>query len=392
MGSGSLINKEYDRYEREGKKVEDHFRKEILFDFATFKEMNDKEREIVNEDFVADPRTYNRILGGSFSGQYNNGCLIIEHEGQKHTLAEWEAILGIDREIIRQRYKKGMTMQQIIDIPPRERDKIWFMLDGEGHTIYEWVKISGLDYNTLRRRLVDLKMSVEEAVTKPKAEPKRYPYKGQMLTMQQLVKMSGLSAPVISARMNSYKWSVERAVDTPLMPNPISIWEQKFEWNGGSYTIEELVELSGGTLFKQTIHDRIRAGWDMDRIMSTPSPAFDSRKKLYDYHGKKLTIEEGAALNGMSVAGLQLRMSQKKMSFEEAVDMPMLRHRNQLFEFNGESHTINEWAKIKGIPHMIIRQRMRNNGVTFEQAITTPYYKGKGMFRKVKANSKHTAQ
>lgn len=390
MGSGAQLNRDYAKYIKAGKKIEEHFKKEILFDFDNFNEMNNKERELVNESFVADSKTYNRILGGSCAGNYHNGRIVIEYNGQTHSIAEWEAILGISRFVIRHRYNKGMTMQQIIDIPPRERDKVWFKSTGEGHTIYEWVKISGLDYDTLRRRLSDMKMPVDEAVTKPKTEPQRFAYKGRMLTLKQLTKISGLKRLIIETRIKQYKWPIEKAVDTPLMPNPVSIWEQKFEWRGGSYTIKELAEMSDGKVFKQTIHDRIKDGWDIDKIMSTPSKAVDHswRKKKYVYHDEMLTLDEVAERTGISKNVIQTRML-KGMSFEKAISMPMLKHRNQLFKLNNESHTLNEWSVIKHIPSSVIRNRM-SKGMSFEEAITKPYYPGKGAFRHFKSEMRRS--
>jgi len=41
-----------------------NFKREILFSFNTFDEMNNKEIEIVNEDFIKLNNTYNKVLGG----------------------------------------------------------------------------------------------------------------------------------------------------------------------------------------------------------------------------------------------------------------------------------------------------------------------------------------
>lgn len=43
----------------------ERFRKEILFDFDNYEEMNNKEKELVNEEFVMREDTYNLNLGGS---------------------------------------------------------------------------------------------------------------------------------------------------------------------------------------------------------------------------------------------------------------------------------------------------------------------------------------
>ena len=43
----------------------DNFKKEILYVYDNFYDMNDKEIELVNEDFVNDEISYNRMIGGS---------------------------------------------------------------------------------------------------------------------------------------------------------------------------------------------------------------------------------------------------------------------------------------------------------------------------------------
>lgn len=59
MGSGTAIGRALKKYGRE------NFEKEILFEFHSFAEMNEKEAEIVNEEFIARKDTYNLKTGGS---------------------------------------------------------------------------------------------------------------------------------------------------------------------------------------------------------------------------------------------------------------------------------------------------------------------------------------
>lgn len=58
IGSGVELNLDIEKFGR------DNFKREILFDFDSFEEMDNKERELVNEDFVARPDTYNLCFGG----------------------------------------------------------------------------------------------------------------------------------------------------------------------------------------------------------------------------------------------------------------------------------------------------------------------------------------
>ena len=59
MGSGVRITKDIKKFGRE------NFTKEILFEFDNEKDMLDKEKEIVNEEFILKKNTYNVITGGS---------------------------------------------------------------------------------------------------------------------------------------------------------------------------------------------------------------------------------------------------------------------------------------------------------------------------------------
>ena len=70
LGSGHLFYKAVRKY---GVK---NFKKEVLFIFDNEEEMLDKERELVNEEFIKDDSNYNLIVGGT--GSYsqlhgNNG-------------------------------------------------------------------------------------------------------------------------------------------------------------------------------------------------------------------------------------------------------------------------------------------------------------------------------
>lgn len=58
MGSGKYITRAIEKYGVE------NFKKEILFECPSQEELNAKEREIVNEEFVKRTDTYNLVLGG----------------------------------------------------------------------------------------------------------------------------------------------------------------------------------------------------------------------------------------------------------------------------------------------------------------------------------------
>jgi group I intron endonuclease len=59
IGSGTALKKDVDKFGIE------NFTTEILFDFETQKEMDNKERELVDEAFITRTDTYNMIPGGA---------------------------------------------------------------------------------------------------------------------------------------------------------------------------------------------------------------------------------------------------------------------------------------------------------------------------------------
>lgn len=78
MGSGELLNLAKKKYGLE------NFKREILFDFDSREEMNKKEIELVNEQFVRRADTYNATLGG------NGGFYHVNSERKNWSQEQWE--------------------------------------------------------------------------------------------------------------------------------------------------------------------------------------------------------------------------------------------------------------------------------------------------------------
>ena len=70
LGSGVALKKSISKHGKE------NFRKEVLFIFDSEQEMNLKEKELITEEFVARPDTYNLGVGGEGGAHF---------KGKKHT-------------------------------------------------------------------------------------------------------------------------------------------------------------------------------------------------------------------------------------------------------------------------------------------------------------------
>lgn len=77
MGSGTILNRAIEKYGI------DKFTKEILFECDNEVEMNQKEAEIVDEEFVARLDTYNVKLGGQGGWDFCNNNTVMQSEKSK---------------------------------------------------------------------------------------------------------------------------------------------------------------------------------------------------------------------------------------------------------------------------------------------------------------------
>ncbi len=76
LGSGKIIQRAIKKYS------EENFKREILFDFDNREEMNEKEAELVNEEFITRDDTYNLKPGGEGNWWYCNQKLTSEERSK----------------------------------------------------------------------------------------------------------------------------------------------------------------------------------------------------------------------------------------------------------------------------------------------------------------------
>jgi len=111
FGSGKLIRKAIKKYGI------NNFKKEILHECSSKEEMDQKEKEIVNEDFVKSKNTYNLKVGGDGGFDYiNTKCRDKLYEIQKKGTKTVQKLLQTDkdwRNFFSNRVKQGMDKKEV---------------------------------------------------------------------------------------------------------------------------------------------------------------------------------------------------------------------------------------------------------------------------------------
>lgn len=91
--------------------------------------------------------------------QANNkrNTLRLEYNGETHTTLEWEEITGITSGTIRQRLWNGWSVERALTVPMKKFGKRSAKLvlehNGQRHTVVEWSNITGISSATIRKRL-----------------------------------------------------------------------------------------------------------------------------------------------------------------------------------------------------------------------------------------------
>ena len=90
-----------------------------------------------------------------------------EYNGEVHSIAEWARILGVKRELLRDRINRlGWSVDKAFSTPPSPINQ-YFEYNGESHTWKEWSDITGINENTLRGRYNDAHWSIEKTLSAP---------------------------------------------------------------------------------------------------------------------------------------------------------------------------------------------------------------------------------
>lgn len=150
MGSGYALRHAKKKY---GIK---NFTKELLFSFETEDEMYDKEREIVNSEFIKRKDVYNQSLGGRGAKHSKIKTELIEINGIFHTKKEWCQIYNKNFEnTLHQMYDHNISFKEALFKERQRRAVVYIEFNGQNKRINEWVKITGIARTTIRKRYME---------------------------------------------------------------------------------------------------------------------------------------------------------------------------------------------------------------------------------------------
>ena len=132
LGSGRELKVDIQKFGRE------NFKREILFDFDTFKEMDDKEKELVTEEFIAREETYNVRLGGQNVDWYElekRGVIKHTREHAIHAVSFFVERLKSDSEF-RRKYSQHQSeiMRKYYYEHPEIANRFRFCWLGKSHS------------------------------------------------------------------------------------------------------------------------------------------------------------------------------------------------------------------------------------------------------------------
>ena len=159
--------------------------------------------------------------------------------GERITIRELAARIGVSKSALHHRVKSGMT-GDALTAPAVERKPVEITHNGETHTADEWSKITGIRAKTIRQRLKD-GWTTQEALTPgrrvrpakmtphqkqrlnfsrgaPRApKGQLHAFNGKSLTLRQWSNETGIPLNTLQVRLGRQGWSIEQALSTPLI-------------------------------------------------------------------------------------------------------------------------------------------------------------------------------
>lgn len=192
----------------------------------------------------------------NMSTQQNNrgNNIILFYKEEYRTIREWSDILGIEYEVIRDRYYKGWEVKDILEKPKNSHRKL-LTLYGETKSLVDWSKELNIGISTLRYRMNN-GFSDDEIIN--------------------------------GKRSNSKKKESKIMLKYDNKEKSLSEWSKELNINLG------------------TLYNRYYKGWSNEEILYGKN---SSKSTIYlEHDGKKLTLKEWGRIVGVHQDTLRNRM------------------------------------------------------------------------------------
>ena len=144
--------------------------------------------------------------------------LIIEWNGEKHTLKEWSEILNIPVSTLKHRYHDCWPIEKIMTTKHNKTNK-FIEFGGKKLKISQWSKLLNISIENIQNRLYHLGWSIEKTLTTSELTPSEkhmkriYYYNGKYQSLYDLSKQYNISYKVLYNRVKRLKKTIQEALD-----------------------------------------------------------------------------------------------------------------------------------------------------------------------------------
>lgn len=133
-GSGKNIKRAIKKYGKE------NFYKEVLFVFNTEQEMNDKEKEIITEEFVANKRNYNVGVGGEGGPHFKDKKHSTKTKNKLRDMALGKKLTDESKQKISEIHKGKITSKETKEKISKSRKKA-YEISGKKYDNSFWTEV-----------------------------------------------------------------------------------------------------------------------------------------------------------------------------------------------------------------------------------------------------------
>lgn len=294
-----------------------------------------------------------------------------------HIFPDKKLYIGITKQDVQRRWSNGKGY--------KGQQKVYNAINKFGwENIIHYVFYDNLDSYTakkLEEKSIEYFNTIENGYNERKGgglgsnEFSYYEYNGKLYTPSELLKFSNvdITSHDLTTRLNR-GWSYDKTFNQEKSKKVFSYY-----YIDRYYTIDELYNMVKTDLTRQQFLKRLEWGWDIERALSQPmNTKKQPYKKRYEYNGNTYNIKELCEISnveGVTIEILRDRIENKKWDIEKAITKPLV-IRNKKYEYNGKMYTTKDLEKLSpcGVKANNIKDRLKAGWGIYE-AINTPIRK-----------------